>query len=233
MHNRRHTTSHRAPPALNLAQQEELRATLAAAVARRERWTGSDVAAWISERIGRPVAYSLGYAYLQRLKDSQQLPRPQHVQADLAAQEAFKKREGRCCVRSRPRFRMRRWNCGRQTNIASASSRSCDGSGRPVANAPLRRSSIATPGAISSASFIRRLVGPCFIWPRPQASRCLKPNAPPLLVKRERPPASKLSWSSIERDGMPPSGCACPTTSTCSSCRRIRQNSSLLSTYGR
>ena len=75
-----------------MAQQEELRQTLAAAVARRERWTGSDVAAWISERIGRPVAYSLGYAYLQRLKHSQQLPRPQHVQADPAAQEAFKKR---------------------------------------------------------------------------------------------------------------------------------------------
>ena len=91
MRNRRHTTSHRAPPALNAAQQEELRATLAAAVARRERWTGSDVAAWISERIGRPVAYSLGYAYLQRLKHSQQLPRPQHVKADPAAQEAFKK----------------------------------------------------------------------------------------------------------------------------------------------
>jgi len=92
MHNRRHTTSHRAPPALTLAQQEELRATLAAAAARRERWTGYDVAAWISERIGRPVAYSLGYAYLQRLKHSQQLPRPQHVQADPVAQEAFKKR---------------------------------------------------------------------------------------------------------------------------------------------
>jgi transposase len=92
MHNRRHTTSHRAPPALNVAQQEELRATLAVAVARHERWTGGDVAAWISDRIGRPVADSLGYAYLQRLKHSQQLPRPQHVQADGAAQEAFKKR---------------------------------------------------------------------------------------------------------------------------------------------
>jgi transposase len=60
MYNRRHTTSHRAPPALNAAQQEELRQLLAAAVARRERWTGAEVAAWISERIGRPVAYSLG-----------------------------------------------------------------------------------------------------------------------------------------------------------------------------
>jgi transposase len=92
MRNRRHTNSHRAPLALTTAQQEELRQTLAAAVARRERWTGSDVAAWISDRLGRPVAYSLGYAYLQRLKHSQQLPRPQHVQADPAAQDAFKKR---------------------------------------------------------------------------------------------------------------------------------------------
>jgi transposase len=91
MHNRRHTTSYRPPPALNRAQQEELRQLLAAAAARRERWTGYDVAAWISERIGRPVAYSLGYAYLQRLKHSQQLPRPQHVQADPVAQEQFKK----------------------------------------------------------------------------------------------------------------------------------------------
>ena len=105
MRNRRHTTSHRAPPALNLTQQEELRATLAAtlaaAVARRERWTGGDVAAWISERIGRPVAYALGYAYLQRLKHSQQVPRPQPVQADPAAQDAFKTREGRCCASAR------------------------------------------------------------------------------------------------------------------------------------
>jgi transposase len=76
MRNRRHTTSHRAPPALTLAQQEELQVTLAAAAARRERWTGYEVAPWISERIGRLVAYSLGYAYLQRLKHSQQLPPP-------------------------------------------------------------------------------------------------------------------------------------------------------------
>jgi transposase len=92
MRNRRHTTSHRAPPALTLAHQEELRATLAAAVARGERWTGSDVATWISERLGRLVAYSLGYAYLKRLKHSQQLPRPHHVQADPVAQQRFKKR---------------------------------------------------------------------------------------------------------------------------------------------
>jgi hypothetical protein len=60
-------------------------------VACRERWTGYDVAAWISQRIGRPVAVAVGYAYLQRLKHSQQLPRPQHVQADPVAQERFKK----------------------------------------------------------------------------------------------------------------------------------------------
>jgi hypothetical protein len=41
------------------------------------------------------LAYSLGHAYLQRLTHSQQLPRPQHVQADPVAQEAFKKSSDR------------------------------------------------------------------------------------------------------------------------------------------
>jgi hypothetical protein len=92
MRNRRHTASYRPPPALIPPQQEELRQILATAAARRERWTRYDMATWISERIGRPVAYSLGYAYLQRLKHSQQLPRPQHMQAEPVAQERFKKR---------------------------------------------------------------------------------------------------------------------------------------------
>lgn len=91
MCNRRHTTSYRPPPVLSAELQAALRATLAAAAARHERWTGHDVAAWISERVGRSVPYSLGYAYLVRLKHSQQLPRPRHVRADPAAQEQFKK----------------------------------------------------------------------------------------------------------------------------------------------
>jgi Winged helix-turn helix len=84
----RHPGSGRRTPSHAVAR----RRTPSHAVAHRERWRGSDAAAWISERIGRPVAYSLGYAYRQRLKHSQPLPRPQQAQADSAAQEAFKKR---------------------------------------------------------------------------------------------------------------------------------------------
>src|SRR5260370_20014711 len=40
MQNRRHTTSHRPPPVLAPALQDELRAALAAAAARAEAWTG-------------------------------------------------------------------------------------------------------------------------------------------------------------------------------------------------
>jgi len=52
------------------------------------------VAAWMSTKLGRPVAVQRGWDYLQRLQDrkhSQQLPRPQHALADPDAQDAFKK----------------------------------------------------------------------------------------------------------------------------------------------
>jgi len=91
MVNRRHTRSYRPPPVLSPALQEELRAVLAAAVARREYWTGRDVAAWMSARLGRPVSYQLGWSYLVRLKHSPQAPRPRHALADPEAQATFKK----------------------------------------------------------------------------------------------------------------------------------------------
>jgi hypothetical protein len=56
MHTRRHTTSYRPPPVLSADLQEELRATLAEAATRNDSWTGTDVAAWMSERLGRPVS---------------------------------------------------------------------------------------------------------------------------------------------------------------------------------
>ncbi len=70
MVNRRHTTSYRPPPVLAPALQEELRGVLAEALARNEPWTGSDVAAWMSEKLGRPVSYHLGWSYLVRLRHS-------------------------------------------------------------------------------------------------------------------------------------------------------------------
>src|SRR5260221_3584824 len=54
MHNRRHTMSHRNPPTVPPALQEELRQAVAAAAARHEHWTGREAAAWIGARLGHP-----------------------------------------------------------------------------------------------------------------------------------------------------------------------------------
>ena len=91
MHNRRHTTSYRTPPALPPALQEERRQVLAEAAQRNDRWTGHDVAAWIAARLGRPVSYQLGWSYLVRLKHSLQAPRLQHALVDPEQQGTFKK----------------------------------------------------------------------------------------------------------------------------------------------
>ena len=96
MVNRRHTTSYRPPTVLSPALQEELHAALAEASARRAPWTGTDVAAWMAEKLGRPVSYHLGWSYLVRLKHSPQVPRPQHALADAEQQAAFKKTSGPC-----------------------------------------------------------------------------------------------------------------------------------------
>lgn len=91
MRNRRHTDSYRPAPLLSPALQEELRQLLAEATRRNTPWTGQDVAKWMSERLGRPVAYSVGWSYLVRLKHSLQAPRPRHVLADAQEQDTFKK----------------------------------------------------------------------------------------------------------------------------------------------
>ena len=96
MHNRRHTTSYRPPPVLSPALQEELRQALADAAAKHAHWTGRDVAAWMAQRLGRPVAYHLGWSYLVRLKHTQQVPRPRHTLADAEQQDAFKKTLDHC-----------------------------------------------------------------------------------------------------------------------------------------
>ena len=55
------------------------------------RWTGPQVAAWMSARLGRPVWPQTGWVYLRRLGFTKHRPRPRHVQADADAQAAFKK----------------------------------------------------------------------------------------------------------------------------------------------
>ncbi|MGO8948332.1 MAG: helix-turn-helix domain-containing protein [Ktedonobacterales bacterium] len=86
MHNRRHTTSYRPAPVLSAEQQEELRAAFSQAAAQNQHWTGSDVAAWMRERLGRLVSYGLGWSYLVKLKHSLQVSRPRHALADAKEQ---------------------------------------------------------------------------------------------------------------------------------------------------
>lgn len=54
-------------------------------------WNGVKVAAWLSARLGRPVHRQRGHEALRALGYSCQHPRPRHVKADPAQQEAFKK----------------------------------------------------------------------------------------------------------------------------------------------
>lgn len=97
MHNRQHTTSWRAAPMLSPEQQEELRAALAGPTPEGERrWTARAVAAWMATKLGRPVRVQRGWDYLQRLKHSQQLPRPRHALATAEEQETFKKTSVLC-----------------------------------------------------------------------------------------------------------------------------------------
>jgi len=91
-----------APSLLNLEQQKELEQTLEQPPADGGLWSGPKVAAWMAERLGRPVDKRRGWDYLQRLGYSTRVPRPQHEQSDQATQQAFKKtpRGGREAARA-------------------------------------------------------------------------------------------------------------------------------------
>jgi hypothetical protein len=100
MQNRQHTTSWRPSPMLSIELQEDLRQAIAGpAPNHSKRWTARAAAAWISERLGRPVRVQRGWDYPQRLKLSQQVPRSQHALADPEEQTAFKKTYDRSCGR--------------------------------------------------------------------------------------------------------------------------------------
>ncbi len=91
MTNRQSTHSHRAAPLLSAAQVAELAEAVRGPAPEGDKWLGRTVAAWISARLGRPVSVQLGWAYLVRLEGKRRKPRPRHVLADPAQQEAFKK----------------------------------------------------------------------------------------------------------------------------------------------
>ena len=54
-------------------------------------WSCRSVAAWMSQRLGRPVSEQRGWEWMRRLGFTPQRPRPRATRADPVAQEAFKK----------------------------------------------------------------------------------------------------------------------------------------------
>ena len=91
MRNRQYTHSHRAALLLSPEQLAELAEVVRGPAPEGEHWIGRTVAAWMSQRLGRPVSVYLGWAYLVRLQGKRRTPRPRHVQADAAEQQTFKK----------------------------------------------------------------------------------------------------------------------------------------------
>jgi transposase len=75
---------------LSAEHHEELRAALSGPAPQFDRWNGRTVAAWMVQRLGRPVRRQLGWVYLRRLGARFLKPRPRHVRADPQAQTEFK-----------------------------------------------------------------------------------------------------------------------------------------------
>jgi len=77
-------------PALLTTPEEiaALRAALAGPAPQGDIWNSRTVAAWLSTQLGRPVSASTGGSYLRQLGWTPQAPRPRHVRAATAAEQA-------------------------------------------------------------------------------------------------------------------------------------------------
>src|SRR5215213_3897372 len=78
-------------PLLNAALREELRQALSGPAPDGGIWTCAKVAAWMGERLGRPVGEPRGWEAMRARGFTPQRPRPRATTADPAAQAAFKK----------------------------------------------------------------------------------------------------------------------------------------------
>lgn len=79
------------PPLLSPAGRTALAEALDGPAPDGGVWTCGTVAAWMADRLGRPVAEARGWEALRSLGFSLQRPRPKATTADPAAQAAFKK----------------------------------------------------------------------------------------------------------------------------------------------
>lgn len=86
---RQHSAGH--PPLLSPTLREELRAALGDPPPDGGLWTCRTVAAWMTERLGRPVGVQRGWEALRTVGFTPQRPRPRATKANPAAQAAFKK----------------------------------------------------------------------------------------------------------------------------------------------
>lgn len=69
-------------------EESELREALLGRAPDGGTWTAAKVALWLGERRGRNVHLVTGWRTLKRLRQSVQLPRPQHPQAASAEEQA-------------------------------------------------------------------------------------------------------------------------------------------------
>lgn len=74
---------------LDAEREAALRAELQNRPAEEGLWSGPKVAAWMSQRLRRPVHAQRGWEVLRRLGYTPQRPRPAHEGGDEAKQESF------------------------------------------------------------------------------------------------------------------------------------------------
>lgn len=87
------------PPLLSPVLRPDLNVALAGPAPDGGLWTSRKVAAWMAERLGRPVRGQRGWDAMRVVGYTPQRPRPRATRADPAAQAAFKK--GGAAPRSR------------------------------------------------------------------------------------------------------------------------------------
>jgi transposase len=78
-------------PLLNDQQQALLWQALQEPPSDGGLWTGSKVARWMSELLGKRVAPQRGWDYLRGLDYVRRRPRPAHIESDPEEQEQWKK----------------------------------------------------------------------------------------------------------------------------------------------
>ncbi len=78
-------------PLLDAQHQDQLSAILNEPPPDGRQWSGRKVAQIMTGLLGRLVAPQHGVEYVRRLDFTPQVPRPQHTETDLGAQEVYKK----------------------------------------------------------------------------------------------------------------------------------------------